>query len=408
MKHINRRNFLTVTCSVPFIFTVCKRTPKIKMFETPTIDAFDPWLEINLTDMRWNLAQVRQRVENRPIMAVLKANAYGHGLVNVAQFLEKQNIRHIAVGKVNEGVDLRVNAIKSTILNFGPFSRQEAETIVRYNISQSVYSETVDFLAEAARRLKKQARVHIKIDTGLGRVGIPYYQALPFIEKVAAMPDITIEGVFTTLTEEKDFDNVQLERFLQVCDEAAKKGIPIGIRHAASSAAVANFPPSFLDMVRPGDALYGLEPLPNLVLKQVMTLKTKVIYVKNLRPGDSVSYHRAFTADKETAVATLPMGYSDGYPPQVIGKGEVMIQGHRLPLIAAVTANHTTVNVTNAEGIKIGDEVVLFGSFENKSASGGQDKNTITLEEVAAWANSSVYKIAIGMNPLMRRIYVED
>ncbi|MGD2152198.1 MAG: alanine racemase [Gemmatimonadales bacterium] len=360
---------------------------------------FDPWVEIDLGNLAGNLSEIRRRVSNRPVMAVIKANAYGHGLVGIASFLERQNVRHFAVGKVTEAVALREAGIGGTILNFGPFSRDEADQLVRLDVSQSVYSETVEMLAQAARAQRKRARVHIKVDTGLGRVGVPYNEALSYIDRIASLPDIAIEGIFTTLTEEPDFDPVQLDRLIQICDDAAAKGISVGVRHAASSLPIANFPDSFLDMVRPGNAIYGLEPLANMDLKPVMSVKTRVIYVKRLRPGDSVSYHRLFTAERETLVATLPLGYSDGCPPQGVEDAEVLIRGRRWPLIAAVTANHSTVDVTGATDIQIGDEVVLFGR------QGGEE---LSIGEVAARAGSSVYKVAIGMSPLLPRTYVES
>jgi len=398
MTKVNRREFLTLAGTVPLGFTFRKHLPSPMAYKNYSDGLLDPWIEINTKNMAWNLSQIRKRVGARPVMAVIKCNAYGHGLVGVAKSLEKQNIQHFAVVKVQEAVSLRDNGIKGMILNFGPFSRQEADLIVRQNISQSVFSEAVDTLAEAARKLNKHVKVHIKVDTGLGRVGVPYYMALPFIERVASIPEVAIEGIFTTLTEEEDFDKIQIERFLRVCDDAKKKGISLGLRHAASSAAISNFPPSFLDMVRPGNYIYGIEPLPNLDLKPVMSLKTRVIYVKKLRPGDTVSYHRRYKIEKETLMVTLPLGYSDGYPPQAVNKAQVLINGRRWPLVAYMSANHVTVDITGSKGIKIGDEVVLFGS---------QNGNEITIGEVAEWAESSVYRIAIGMNPLLPRIYSE-
>lgn len=397
MREVNRREFLTLTGAASFVLPFSKQSPKTKISTDYPEEVFDPWLEINTSNLAWNISQVRKRVENRPIMAVIKCNAYGHGLVGMAKSLAEQNIRHFAVVKVQEALSLRENGIKGTILNFGPFSRQEAEQIVRYNISQSVFSRAVDNLADAARKLNRQARVHIKIDTGLGRVGVPYYEALAFVEKVASMPDIAIEGIFTTLTEEEDFDNIQIERLLQICNGAKKKGISVGLRHAASSGAITYFPPSFLDMVRPGNCLYGLEPLPNLDLKPVMTLKTRVIYVKKLRPGDTVGYHRVYKVEKETLLATLPLGYSDGYPPQAVNKADVLIHGQRWPLVAYMSANHATVDITGIEGIKIGDEVVVFGT---------QKGNEISIGEVAKWGDISVYKVVIYMNPLLPRKFI--
>lgn len=398
MREVNRREFLAFATAAPLGYTFYKHSPDFLVTQANQDELFDPWLEINTNNFAWNVSQVRKRVENRPIMAVIKCNGYGHGLVGTAKALEEENIQRFAVVKVQEAVDLRENGIRGMILNFGPFSRQEAERLVRYDISQSVYSETVDWFAAAARKLKKQARVHIKVDTGLARVGVPYPEALPFIEKVAAMPDIDIEGIFTTLTEEEDFDKIQIDRFLQVCDEAKKKGISVGMRHAASSLAVANFPGSFLDMVRPGNCLYGLEPLANMDLKPVMSLKTRVIYVKKMRPGETIAYHRRYRVEKNMLVGTLPLGYSDGYPPQAVDKAEVLIHGRRWPLIAYMSANHSTVDISGANDIKIGDEVVLFGT---------QNGNEITLGEVAEWGDSSVYKVPIYMNPLLPRKYIK-
>ncbi len=363
-----------------------------------TCERIDPWIEINTKNLAWNASQIRKRVGNTPIMAVVKCNAYGHGAVRVAQVLEKQGVCQFAVVKVQEAVALRENGIAGTILNFGPISPSEAEQIVQYDISQSVFSKAVDVLARAARRLDKPAKVHIKVDTGLSRVGVPYYEALPFIEKIASMPGIVIEGIFTTLAEEADFDGVQIERLLQVCDKAKKKGISVVTRHAASSDAVANLSVPFLDMVRPGNCFYGFESLPNLDLKPVMSLKTRVILVKKMRPGDTISYHRQRQIKKETLLAILPLGYSDGYPYQAVDKAQVLIRGRRWPLIVYMSANHAIVDITGASEIEVDDEVVLFGTQEGK---------TISLQEVAEWGNSSVYKVATGMSPFLPRIFLE-
>jgi len=396
MSKVSRREFLTLAGAVPLGLAFPEHAPDLMASQLSPSELIDPWIEIDLNNMAWNVSQIRKSVGDRPIMAVIKCNAYGHGLVGVAQFLEKQNIRHFAVVKVHEAVLLRDHGIKGNILNFGPLSKEEAEQIVQNNVSQSVFSGAADSLAEAARLLNKQARVHIKVDTGLGRVGVPYHKAISYIEKVASMKEIIIEGIFTTFSEDEDFDKIQLKRFIKVCKDAEKEGIAVGLRHAASSAAVSTFPDSYLDMVRPGNCIYGLEPLPNMDLRPVMSLKTRVIYVKKLRPGDAVGYHRAYKAEKERLIATLPLGYADGYPHQAVNRAQVLIKGMRWHLLATLSANHSYVDITGAKGIKIGDEVVLFGS---------QKDLKITIGEVAEWGESSVYKVAIGMSPFLPRIY---
>jgi alanine racemase len=405
MARFNRREFLKQTGALPFCAAFCINSYGVEPTANVSLKCADPWLEINLDHMAWNLSQIRKRVHPRPIMGVIKANAYGHGLVEVGKFLEKQHIRFMAVGKLKEAIELIEKGIRTSILNFGPLSSGEAKQIAAHNISQSVYTDDIETLSEAAGKLKRKARVHNKVDTGLGRVGIPYYLALPYIKKVASLPNIIIEGIFTTLTEDEDFDKIQLLRFLHLCDSAKKGGIKVGLRHAVSSAGILSFAQAYLDMVRPGITLYGHYPSDKehqerkIDLKPAMALKAQVIYVKNLRPGDAVSYHRKFTAKKESPVVTLPVGYSIGYPYQVAGKAEALIHGRRWPVIAAVTANHSTLNITGADQIKIGEEAVLIGR---------QGASEVTAEEIASWANTSVYKIVIDMNPQLPRVYLEN
>ena len=394
---LNRREFLSMAGAAPLGLAAHKYLGKISPLNDPIDMYYDPWLEINTQNFEWNVRQVRKRVENRPIMAVIKCNGYGHGLVGTAKALGKNGIDKFAVVKVQEAVDLRKNDIRGMILNFGPFSSQEAEVLVDHDISQSVFSHAVDDLAAAARRLGKQALVHIKVDTGLGRVGVPHDEAFYFIEKVGAMPDIKIEGIFTTLTEEPEYDKIQVERLVALSQEAEKKGVHVGLKHAASSLAVAKSPGTFLDMVRPGNCLYGIESLPNLDLKPVMSLKTRIILVKQMQPGQTVAYHRRYKIEKDTLLVTLPLGYADGYPFTAVNKAEVLIQGRRWPMVAYMSANHVFVDVSGNGTIKIGDEVVLFGA---------QKGNEITIAEVAEWGGSSVYKVPILMNPLMPRIFL--
>ncbi len=406
MKKFNRRDFLKVAVATPLVVTPLNKLGTMYFPQQPSglnlNTSADPWLEINLNNMAWNIRQIKRRVNNRPVMAVIKANAYGHGLLEIARFLEKQNTDALAVGKTSEALQLRKGGVQTPLLNLGPFSREEAKQIVRLHISQSVYTDNFNWLTKTAQASNITARVHIKIDTGLGRVGVPYYRALPFIEKIAATNGIKITGIFTPFTEDDEFDQVQLTRFMEVCNAAEKKGIELGTKHTASSAAVLSFPESYLDMVRPGITIFGQYPstkeyqAQRINLKPVMALKSHIVYLKTLRPGDSISYHRAFIANKEMKVATIPTGYSDGYPYQIDNRGEILIGGKRCPVIGLVTANHLTADVSGLSNVELGDKVVLFGE---------QGDQEITVEEVAAWSNTSVYKILIRMNPLLSRIY---
>jgi len=355
-----------------------------------TQDLIDPWIELDLDSLASNVGEVRKRIGALPIMAVVKCNAYGHGAVEIATALQRDSgIRHFMVVKVREAVDLRIAGVTGMILNVGSFSRRQLPQILKYDISQSVFSDAVILLANEARKIERTAKVHICVDTGMGRVGVPHRDALSFIEKVAAMPGLRIEGVFTAMTEADDFNPIQIERLEVICDTARERGIDLGVRHAASSAEVDRYPYAWLDMVRPGNCIVGLEPekQANLTIKPVMSLKTRVVYVKTMVRGESLSYHRAYRIEKEMRIATLPCGYSDGYPAVVSDKAEVLIRGRRCPLVGPITANHMMMDVTGIDDVAIGDEVVLWGEQEEERIS------KVELETLAAGATNT-YRMA--------------
>ncbi len=361
------------------------------------IDSFDPWVEIDTRAMRANIRQVQQRVGETPILAIVKCNAYGHGMVGTARVMQAEGISRFGVVKVQEALALRQADLGSMILNMGPFVPHEAVEVVRHDISQSVFTDGVEALDRVAREMGKTAVVHIKIDTGLSRVGVRYDEALPFIRKVASLPNVVIEGIFTTLAEGADFDSVQIERLLAVCEAAQAEGIEVGLRHAASSAAVINQNVPMLDMVRVGNAFYGFEPQTQIDVESTMSLKARVILTKTVKPGETIAYHQRGKAEKEMKLAVLPVGYSDGYPFHAVNKGYALIQGQRWPLIVYMSANHVTVDITGNDEIQVGDEVVLFGS---------QGGATISIHEVAQWGNSSEYKVATSISPFVPRIYL--
>ena len=363
----------------------------------------DPWAEVNLDQIRWNFSQIKKQVKVH-VMAVVKANAYGHGLIDVALALEKAGVEGLMVGKLAEGLALREAGIQSPVLNFGPFGKEDCEAIIRNNLSQSVFSEdAAAFLHEAASRFRSNASIHIDIDTGMSRTGIPCHKALPLIEKIAGFSKIRIDGIATTLTEDPEFDGEQLRRFREVCSAAEKRGVSLGLKHAASSAGIFEPPEFYLDMIRPGITLYGYYPNAKtqkedlLKLRPALKLVAKVIFVKDMSPGDSVSYHRVFTALKRMRVATVGIGYSDGYPPQLAGKGLVLIKRKKYPVMAAVTSNHIMVDLGDDGNIQVGDDVTLIGTEKNSG---------LTADVLETQSGVSDYKILIGLNPLLPRRYL--
>ncbi len=364
----------------------------------------DPWLEINLKNIEWNLDQLRKKVNGRPIMAVLKCNAYGHGLISVGKFLERLPVYGLAVGKLSEAIALRKAGIKCPVLNFGPFSGADAEKIIRQKISQSVYTDAVLSLDEWGKKLGTLAGVHIEVDTGLGRVGIPHPEAYAFIKKVSRLENIKIEGVFQTFSEEKEFDLIQLQRFVEVIDKAKKEGISVGFRHASSSAGIFSYSePFYLDMVRPGIAIYGHYPtdeeyqLKRIELRPALSLKAKIAFVKNLNPGDSLSYRRRFVAEKAESVATASLGYSDGVPMNLADHAFALVRGKKFPVFCDVTASHSYLKTTGEPQISIGEEIVLIGKQGNQE---------ISLEELSRAVGLSDYKVLIGLNPGLKRVYL--
>jgi alanine racemase len=369
---------------------------QLKQTKQPT---HDTWIELNLGNMAWNLKKIKQHVQV-PVMAVIKANGYGHGLLEVGQFLDKSGIDALMVCKLSESIQLRESGVKCPILNFGPLFAEDAELLGKLGISQSIFTNDILRLNRNALKSGHKIKVHIHIDTGMGRMGIPYHEADDYITKVSALKGIVIKGLSTTLTEDPDFDKVQLERFLALCKKSEKRGIQTGLKHAHSSAGILTAGHSFLDMVRPGILLYGYYPNKKtqeqdpLSLRPVLQLKSRVAAVKYLRPGDSVSYHRAYTAKTKEKIAVISVGYSDGYPFGLLGKAWVLIKGQKYPLIGSITANHLEVRLDLDSPISVGEEVVLLGS---------QGQNTITAIQLAEWESISTYKMLLRINPLLPR-----
>ncbi len=363
----------------------------------------DPWIEVDLGAVEFNVGQVRKKTGGRPILAVLKCNAYGHGLIEVARLLDRIPVEGLVVGKLSEAVALKDAGIRLPVLNLGPFSAEDAETIVRRGISQTVYTDAVLALDGWAARLNRRASVHIKIDTGLGRVGVPHEAALAYVRRVARLDHVRVDGVFQSFTEDEETDLVQLRRFMEVTSAAQREGLSIGLRHAASSTAIFRYGQEFfLDAVRPGIALYGHYPtadehrLKRLELKPALSLKTRAAYVKTLKPGDSVSYFRKFTAEKPERVLTAALGYSDGVPQNLAGRASALVRGVPLPFIADVTASHSYLLASGRQDVATGDEIVIIGR---------QGSVEMTLWDLAQAVGGSDYKILIGLSPSLRRTF---
>ena len=360
----------------------------------------DPRIDVDLQAIGRNLERVRRRTKV-PVMGVVKANAYGHGLVEVARFLESAGVAALMTGKLEEAVRLRAAGIRVPIANFGPFGPPDAAEIVRRGIRQSVSTAgDLEALAAAAARAGRTAAVDVHVDTGMNRAGVPAGEALPLLESAAAIPRIRIEGISTALTEDPEFDREQLKVFAGVCASAKARGIDCGPRHAASSGALFGEDDVFLDMVRPGIALYGYYPNArtrredSLGLEPALRLKASVTFVRDVKPGESLSYLRAIRIDRPARVATVGVGYSDGYPHLLGGKGVVLIAGRPFPVLPAVTSNHVMVDLGDDRTVRVGDEVVLIDGRRGSEAAA---------DALAERSGGSDYKFLIGLGPQLPR-----
>jgi alanine racemase len=347
--------------------------------------------------MRANVAAVHA-LAKRPILAVIKNNGYGAGIVNVARILEPLDpIAGFAVVKLSEAHALRDAGIRKPVLLMGPFEEAELLDLVRRNVMPMVYARPA-MLKSVASRAGRPIDIHVCVDTGLGRVGVPHREAPALIRELAAMKTVRIRGTMMTFTEDQTFDREQLQRFNTLAFSLQGAGLDLGARHAASSYTFFQHPDAMLDMVRPGMALYGIYPEPAfrdarvLTLKPAIALKTRVAYVKHLESGESAGYNRAYIARSPAWIATLPVGHADGLPRIAAKGGRVRINGALFPIIASVSASHTIVEIGRERRVEIGDEATLFDWTDGSRP-----------EDLAAACGASVYDLTMHLNPLLPR-----
>ncbi|HIE04712.1 MAG TPA: alanine racemase [Candidatus Latescibacteria bacterium] len=365
------------------------------------------YIEIDLSAIRRNLEEVRQAVgPERRILAPVKANAYGHGMLQVARTALEAGASMLGVAYLDEAVALRQAGIGAPILIFGSELPENAPEIVHWGLRATLCTyELAKALSQAAVRLRRNAVVHVKVDTGMGRIGLKVEEIREFLSKVSELPGIVVEGIYTHFATadgsgDGEFALAQMEHFRRVVGQLRKEGMELPIAHAANSAAVLRFPSAHLDMVRPGIMLYGLEPFPGASyladIRPAMSLKSRIVFLKEIPPGASVSYGRTFVAGKRTRIATVPIGYGDGYPRALSNRGKALVRGKRARIVGNICMDQLMLDVTHIEGVRVGDEVVLIG---------GQGDERITAEELASLAGTINYEIVTSLNGRIPRIY---
>lgn len=370
------------------------------------------WAEINLDNIAHNVREIRKIISDRTaVLGVVKADAYGHGAIEVAKTLLDNGVTHLAVSMLDEAIQLRLNGVTEPILILSYTDPIRAEEIISYNVTQTVFShDLAEALSDAAVRMGHKVKIHIKIDTGMTRVGfMPGFNAVKDVVEISRLPGIIIEGLFTHFAsaDEKDktYTYMQFERFLSIVAELQRIGIHIPIKHVANSAAIIDFPDMHMNMVRAGIILYGLYPSDfidkkKVSLKPAMSLKTNVILVKDVEPDTPISYGRVYKTKRMSRIATLPIGYADGYSRLLTGKARVLINGEFAPVVGTICMDQCMIDVTDLKGeVKKGDEVVLFGK---------QGDNEIKIEEIASLMGTINYEIICQVGKRIPRVYIHE
>jgi len=368
------------------------------------------WAEINLDNLAHNIREIRKIVkQDTLITAVIKANAYGHGSVEAAKTFLENGADRLAVATLSEAIELREAGIGVPILILGYTPESQYSQVIKYDITQTIYNvESASAFSEAASAQNKTGTIHIKIDSGMGRIGfLPKDESIDEIISISKLPNIYIEGIFThfATADEKDktYTRLQYERFSTVVRKLEERGLSIPIKHVSNSAAIIDFPEYNLDMVRPGIILYGYYPSNDvnkdrIKLKPAMTLKAKVSNVKTVSKGTGISYGQIFVTERESKIATIPIGYADGFTRMLSSKAEAFIKGKRVPVVGRICMDQCMLDVTDVEDVKIGDEVVLLGYEEGYPDA----------DEIGEKLNTISYEILCMVGRRIPRVYIKN
>lgn len=376
-----------------------------------TLDEVRPvWAEINLDNLAHNMREVKKNVkEGTLITAVVKANAYGHGSINAAKTFLKNGADRLAVATLSEAIELRKADIDVPILILGYTPTSQYSLVIEYDITQAIYNmDSAMELSKVAEKLNKTGYIHIKVDSGMGRIGfLPTDESVDDIIKISKLPNVKVEGIFThfaTADEtDKSYTNLQYDRFMSVINKLEERGLAIPIKHVSNSAAIIDLTDYNLNMVRAGIMLYGYYPSQEVNKERVklipaMSLKAKISNIKTVSRGTGISYGQIFVTEKESKIATIPIGYADGFTRMLSSKTEACINGRRVPIVGRICMDQCMLDVSEIDNVKIGDEVVLFG----------YEEGALNADDVAAKLNTISYEILCMVARRVPRVYVQD
>jgi len=362
------------------------------------------WAEVDLGRLADNLDAIRKRVAPARVMLVVKANAYGHGLAEVSRALAGK-ADCVGVAVLEEGILLRELGVTAPILVLGGIWGDQIGSYLRHDLTLTASSvERLEQIDAVARRLGVRAKVHLKIDTGMERIGVHYYSAHALQEAAVRCSHVEVEGIYSHFANADAPDlthaRLQLERFHEVLRFYERRSLPMPVRHMANSAAMLRLPESCLDMVRPGILLYGVYPSPDvprtLDVRPALAWKSRVVYFKVVKPGHAVSYGSTWQSGRETRVVTVPVGYGDGYFRSMSNRARVLIRGKSYPQVGSICMDQMMVNI-EWDSAYNGDEVVLLGEA---------DGERISVEDMAAWAGTIPYEILTSINTRVPRVYL--
>lgn len=360
------------------------------------------WAEIDLSHLSFNLNSVRNFISaDVACMAIVKADAYGHGAVGCARQLETDGVDWLGVAIPEEGVELRKAGIKIPILCLGGFWYGQENLLLEQNLTPVIFRiENAEWFDEAAKRASRIANIHIKVDTGMGRIGVPFEEIAQFAEHLKRFKNLNIEGILTHFAvannlNENDFTNNQISQLMISKDILHEKGFNPEYVYMANSPGAVAHPASLGNMVRLGGILYGLggDVLPQGIdkpeLKPVLSLMTRIAHLKSVSSGKSLGYGRTFVTKRNSMIATIPIGYQDGYPRALSNRGDVIVRGAFAPVVGRVSMDWTIVDVTDIPHAAIDDKVVVIGE---------QNGLTITAEDLARNAGTISYEITCGLD----------
>ena len=361
------------------------------------------YLKVNLSQLKKNLDAIRAHIAPAKVMPMVKANAYGHGIDGVVPFIEPF-VDYIGVALVEEGIHLRELGIRKPILVAGATPLEQLPLFAQYDLTLTGSSaELLDTAEEVARLAGTRIKTHLKIDTGMERVGVREYEAEPFILRTFAYKHLDIEGIYTHFANselaDKSYSLMQLERFQQVLDIYNRHSLPTpSLRHLCNSGGILNVPEAHFDMVRPGVLFYGVFPGPEVnrlvEVRPALTWHSRVSFVKRTRPGRPVSYGSLWQAEAETGIVTIPCGYADGYFRRMTNQAQVIIHQKKYPQVGRICMDQFMVNVGDDQ-VNVGDEVILLGAG-------------ILAEDLAQWTGTNEYEVMTNISARVPRIYVAD